>query len=75
MNITKEEMSDQINQEVVTFSSVEPEFECPKHGNITQQVLSSSIEGYEMNLCLRCCLEKLQEIGVLKAKRTNQAAQ
>ena len=62
-------MSDQIDQEAVTFSSIEPKFECPEHGNIGQQVLSSTIEGYEMNLCLRCYLDALQKLGVLKTKR------
>lgn len=49
--------------------SAAPQFVCPTHGDIGQQVLESSMVGLEMKLCLRCYIEVLQKIGVQRVIR------
>lgn len=50
---------------------VSAEFTCPLHGDIGNQTFSSFIHGHEMDLCLKCILEKLVEMGVSKAVKKN----
>lgn len=49
-----------------------PKHICPVHGEIENNVIDSTIPGYEMTLCWRCVLEKLVEIGVQQVKRVDQ---
>ena len=47
----------------------QPEYECPKHGNIGSSTLTSTMPDRKMVLCLRCYMEKLVEIGVNEVVR------
>jgi len=42
----------------------QPEYVCPVHGDIGYSTMTSYMNGLEKNLCLRCYIEKLVEIGV-----------
>ena len=50
------------------FINMAKNYVCPVHGDIGEQTISSTIPGFEMTLCLRCYLEKLQELGVQQVK-------
>jgi hypothetical protein len=50
------------------FTSIAKNYVCHVHGDIGEETLSSTIPGFEMRLCLRCYLEKLQELGVQQVK-------
>lgn len=54
---------DTVNPEGVLVVK-EPKYKCPKHGDIGNQTLWSSLAGREAKLCLHCYIEKLIEIGV-----------
>ena len=41
-----------------------PQYVCPVHGDISNQTLNSTLIGHEATFCLRCCVEKLKELGV-----------
>ena len=44
---------------------------CPKHGEIGEQVIKSTVPGHEMVLCQRCFVEKMVEIGIPIAEERN----
>ena len=57
-----------MDDKVIATQSLIKEYVCPVHGDIGNQTLSSSIKGFEMDLCLRCYLEKLIDLGVHKVQ-------
>ena len=54
------------------FTRTAPQYVCPVHGDIGEETLSSTIPGFEMRLCLRCYIEKLQELGVQQVKEKEE---
>ena len=47
---------------------VQPNYVCPVHGEIGNQTLHSTLIGLERRFCLRCCIEKLEELGISQVK-------
>jgi hypothetical protein len=43
----------------------QPEYDCPKHGTVVSTVIFSNvIDGTTQRFCMKCCFEKMIEIGV-----------
>ena len=49
----------------------EPKYKCPKHGEIGNETIQSTLKGTEARLCLRCYIEKMIEIGVCSVTDCN----
>lgn len=41
----------------------QPEYDCPVHGTIVGTVIVST-DDWSRRFCMKCCIEKLVEIGV-----------
>ena len=61
MNDTKDDIVD-----IGSLTIKSTEYSCPKHGNIGDSTLISTMPRLEVQLCLRCYIEKMVEIGVCK---------
>lgn len=44
------------------------DYECPKHGNIKNDVMVSNLKGHEGLYCLYCWMEAIEASGVQKVK-------
>ena len=43
----------------------QPQYDCPVHGTVVGAIIVSNvIDGITQRFCMRCCLEKIIEIGV-----------
>jgi hypothetical protein len=61
-------MEEQMEEQIHYINQNSKQYECPKHGNVYQQVIKSDIPGLEGRWCLPCALEKLIELGVHSVK-------
>jgi hypothetical protein len=41
----------------------QPEYDCPVHGTVVGTVLVST-DGWSKTFCMKCCIDKIIEIGV-----------
>jgi hypothetical protein len=54
-----------MTKELESLIIKQPEYDCPTHGTVMSVVTFSSTIDYRVKrFCMKCCLEKMAEIGV-----------
>lgn len=53
----------------ITTANASPIFTCPTHGEFLDNVITSTIPGFEGSWCMRCAVESLERIGVHRVEK------